>query len=209
MLQAATKLIAIIFITILFMWIFDIVDKRQQVELANCKSGNDGLFSLIDMKIRPWDKTDDPDCQHLAIQFIRHKSQRQIRLSSYPGSGNTWTRGLIERLSGYFTGSVYADKTLFMQGNVYSFNSFKSNYCILFNLTGYYGEMMQPDCGCTLLQKTHDTFLPKQLLQFNGSRVVVIRNPYDSLKSFRQFSVTNNNHVKLASENDFVGKGTT
>ena len=123
MLQAATKLIAIIFITILFMWIFDIVDKRQQVELANCKSGNDGLFSLIDMKIRPWDKTGDPDCQHLAIQFIRHKSQRQIRLSSYPGSGNTWTRGLIERLSGYFTGSVYADKTLFMQGNFYLRNA--------------------------------------------------------------------------------------
>ena len=105
------------------MWIYDIVDKRQQVELANCKSGNDGLFSLIDMKIRPWDKTDDPDCQHLAIQFIRHKSQRQIRLSSYPGSGNTWTRGLIERLSGYFTGSVYADKTLFMQGNFYLRNA--------------------------------------------------------------------------------------
>ena len=28
-------------------------------------------------------------------------------LLSFPGSGNTWTRDLLEDLSGYYTGSIY------------------------------------------------------------------------------------------------------
>ena len=31
----------------------------------------------------------------------------KIGLVSFPGSGNTWTRYLIESLTGVFTGSVY------------------------------------------------------------------------------------------------------
>ena len=33
-------------------------------------------------------------------------------LASFPGSGNTWSRLLIEYASGYFTGSIYNDITL-------------------------------------------------------------------------------------------------
>lgn len=35
-----------------------------------------------------------------------------IPLLSFPGSGNTWTRFLIEQATGYLTGSVYKDKRL-------------------------------------------------------------------------------------------------
>ena len=37
-------------------------------------------------------------------------------LSSYPSSGNTWLRYLIEGTTGYFTGSMYNDVTLSNKG---------------------------------------------------------------------------------------------
>ena len=33
-------------------------------------------------------------------------------LASSPGSGNTWTRHLIQQFSGYVTGSIYTDSVL-------------------------------------------------------------------------------------------------
>ena len=37
-------------------------------------------------------------------------------ISSYPGSGNTWVRYLIEEFTGYYTGSIYDDKRLYLGG---------------------------------------------------------------------------------------------
>lgn len=33
-------------------------------------------------------------------------------ISSLPGSGNSWSRLLIEYSTGYYTGSIYGDKSL-------------------------------------------------------------------------------------------------
>lgn len=44
------------------------------------------------------------------------KSLKPIALSSYPGSGNSWVRSLIEEASGLYTGSIYNDVDLYMQG---------------------------------------------------------------------------------------------
>lgn len=38
-------------------------------------------------------------------------------LASYPGSGNTWLRFLIESASGVFTGSLYKDLEIQMSGD--------------------------------------------------------------------------------------------
>lgn len=37
-------------------------------------------------------------------------------LASYPGSGNTWARYLIEAASGVFTGSIYKDVSIYFEG---------------------------------------------------------------------------------------------
>ena len=37
-------------------------------------------------------------------------------ISSYPGSGNTWVRYLIEEFTGYYTGSIYSDNKLYSGG---------------------------------------------------------------------------------------------
>ena len=39
-----------------------------------------------------------------------------IGIISYPGSGNTWFRSLLEKTTGYYTGSVYAESELFEHG---------------------------------------------------------------------------------------------
>lgn len=41
-----------------------------------------------------------------------HEAQPSTALMTYPGSGNTWVRHIIETLTGYHTTSVYCDKTL-------------------------------------------------------------------------------------------------
>ncbi|KAL7647314.1 UNVERIFIED_CONTAM: hypothetical protein RMT77_000909 [Armadillidium vulgare] len=56
-------------------------------------------------------------------------------LVSFPGSGNTWTRYLIEAATGIFTGSVYNDTTLYK--------------------LGFLGEKEKPSSGKTITVKTH------------------------------------------------------
>jgi len=50
-------------------------------------------------------------CKQLKdMRFIN--DSETIVLVSFPGSGNTWTRLLLEQVTGIFTGSVYCDKEL-------------------------------------------------------------------------------------------------
>ena len=53
---------------------------------------------------------------------------RKAVLLSFPGSGNTWTRHLIEQASGIYTGSVYGDCDLMNSGA--SFINFFPKFCL-------------------------------------------------------------------------------
>lgn len=44
------------------------------------------------------------------------RPQKPVALVSFPGSGNTWLRYLIQQATGYFTGSVYKDYGLLKNG---------------------------------------------------------------------------------------------
>ena len=46
-----------------------------------------------------------------ACQFI-HRQRRPVALVSFPGSGNTWVRGLLEQATGVCTGAEYCDSML-------------------------------------------------------------------------------------------------
>ena len=55
-----------------------------------------------------WSGSQDPKCSQFRTQFLKNGSSPLfIPLASLPGSGNTWTRYLIEGLTGVFTGDVY------------------------------------------------------------------------------------------------------
>jgi len=56
---------------------------------------------------RPWAITGDDRCSSFSTRFVKPGPRPRVALATYPGSGNTWTRHLLEGLTGVFTGDVY------------------------------------------------------------------------------------------------------
>ncbi|XP_039267245.2 sialate:O-sulfotransferase 2-like [Styela clava] len=82
-----------------------------------------------------------------------------IALASFPGSGNTWFRQMIETATGVYTGSVYDEELIFAHG--------------------FIGERLPADSGKTVVIKDHvlhslDAFKYK-------SAILLIRDPYDAI----------------------------
>ncbi len=48
--------------------------------------------------------------------FLHNKTRHPIALASFPGSGNTWVRGLLQMTTGLCTGSLYCDRDLRRHG---------------------------------------------------------------------------------------------
>ena len=68
--------------------------------------------------------------------------------------------------------------------------------------------MMAPDCGCTIVQKTHLFTWERDNAdnQFKGNILLIIRNPYKALISLRNHEVTN--QTGHAPNSSFIGPGT-
>ena len=129
---------------------------------------------------------------------MRHSLQMQA-LVSYPGSGNTWIRYLVEAATGVFTGSIWNDMSIFRAGQ--------------------YGEIRDHRDGSTILQNTHhrsvnDPFYLKygpawrreHVADFGGRGVLVIRNPYKAILSHWNWQGTQS-HTKTAEFREFVRVG--
>jgi hypothetical protein len=81
---------------------------------------------------------------------------------------------------------------------------------------GFYGEAVAPDCGCTAVQKTHgfalEGLVPVKLAQrtaevklFRGRGILLLRNPYEALLSYRNFLY--GGHTGFAPHSQFKGPG--
>ena len=115
--------------------------------------GSECLSSPLASRVfRTW--AEDTRCSKMS--FVTRPRHR-VSLVSVPGSGNTWLRYLVEKASGFFTGSMYEDKKIFNEG--------------------FLGEFGQS--GCVLIK---DHMWENQLSTFNAS-VLLIRDPYESLVS--------------------------
>jgi hypothetical protein len=75
---------------------------------------NDETTNPLHLSYRPW--KDDPLCRNHIVRFNFDCDLPEKPLVSYPGSGNTYIRAIIERLTGIFTGSRYTDKDLYVAG---------------------------------------------------------------------------------------------
>jgi len=118
----------------------------------------------------------DPECGKYRTRFVVSHSLPTRALISYPGSGNTWIRYLLEAATGVFTGSVFNDKSIFK--------------------AGHYGETADFMDGTTILQKTHFRATYKNHInKFGGRAVLVIRNPYEAILSNWNWKKTNS-HTK-------------
>jgi hypothetical protein len=103
------------------------VEKSElQSALASCSFETDCMWNLVSSRgiLRHWWRTIDEERTALccpekldALQTCGIYKERQFRsetakptvLASFPGSGNTWARLLLEFSSGIYTGSVYDD----------------------------------------------------------------------------------------------------
>ena len=77
------------------------------------------LGNLSKLSFQPW--KEDAVCERFRVQFIENRSHPLMALVSHPGSGNTWTRQIIEGVTGFFTGSVDEDSSIYRKGS-YGYN---------------------------------------------------------------------------------------
>ena len=137
----------------------------------------------------PW-PTESEECRRYSVQFSRAGDLPVVGLASYPSSGNTWLRYLIEGVTGYYTGSMYNDISL--------------------RKKGFYGEGVPADAGLVLTVKTHGhTTGPgahvadkvkveyNHHTEVNHSAILLIRNPYKAIIGLLLLSlIANTPHLK-------------
>ena len=152
------------------------LNKASKLKFLKCnpdytRYGHKGLFQKY-LNVKP---TNLGSCTNLTdMHFIN--GTRVITLVSFPGSGNTWTRLLLEQVTGIFTGSIYCDEDL------------RSN--------GFFGEWIIS--SNVLAVKTHYPGAGKPKLGFSNPAQVdgvifVIRNPLDSMIAERTRQVLSAN----------------
>ncbi|XP_045770228.1 WSCD family member AAEL009094 [Maniola jurtina] len=112
---------------------------------------------------------------------LRHPpSSHVVALVSYPGSGNTWLRYLLQQVTGIMTGSIYMDYGLRMHG-------FPAE-----NVTD----------GSVLVVKTHEA-PPLEPDKFK-SAILLIRNPRDAILA--DFNRLHKGHIGTAPKSAFKRK---
>lgn len=135
-----------------------------------------------------------------ACAFSPQSGRAPVPLASFPGSGNTWVRGLLQQATGLCTGSLYCDRDL--------------------RSRGFPGEGLTSDS--VLVVKTHKAapFTIDGDTPLVGSKaVLIIRNPFDALVSERNRQVVwqvngrisahmNSSHVQLAGK-EYFGEETS
>ncbi|OWF40539.1 WSC domain-containing protein 1-like [Mizuhopecten yessoensis] len=106
----------------------------------------------------------DENCQPKTLSFLTYKPRYRTALLSFPGSGNTWVRHLIQELTGYYTGSIYRDTSLAQNGfpgeTVPVRHSTK--YCIVY--------------------KSHQA--TKKTLRIFSKALIILRNPLNAIKAY-------------------------
>jgi len=150
------------------------------------------VFNESGTSLTAW--PENSDCSHFKIQFAKMGTLPPTALVSYPGSGNSWTRYLLESGSGVFTGSIYQDPRI----------SSKLR-----------GELANFTDGSTLVQKTHhrSIFTEKtdnyglewrkaHVQKFIGGGVLIIRNPFTAIMSHWNYAKTLS-HTVVATDKTF------
>ena len=143
----------------------------------------------------------ETDLDKATCHFIDGFGRSPVALASFPGSGNTWVRGLLQDTTGICTGGIYCDTTL--------------------RKNGYPGECIRS--GVVLVVKTHqidprwtgvhyDESIPSthfnklKYIPVYSSAIFLVRNPFDALVSeWNRLQTVNSsdNHVNCAGKEHF------
>lgn len=119
-----------------------------------------------------------------AIRYPRQWELKRTALVSYPRSGNSWTRNLLQKASGYLTSSIYHDLSLVknMPGELFQDDKFlvKTHFPLFAESDGTY---------------FNDLLTPSSQLKYYDQAVYLVRNPFDSILSYYQYQKNNNSHT--------------
>lgn len=105
-----------------------------------------------------------------------------VGLISFPGSGNTWARHLIQQVSGIGTSSVYCDPSLRKHGFPFE---------------------CQRRSNRTIVVKSHRHGQNAFIIRFE-SVILLIRNPFNAILSY--FHYSNREHIGHADDSKFFTK---
>jgi len=107
---------------------------------------------------------------------------RRVALASFPGSGSTWSRTLLEQATGIYTGAIYCDKKLKGQG--------------------FLGEQITN--GNVIVIKTHSSLGPRNNYE---ATIFLIRNIFDAVKSeINRLGSGRRNHTGVLDIDDYDSK---
>ena len=133
--------------------------------------------------------------------FGRSFRRNVIQLASFPGSGNTWMRHLLEKGSGIVTGNIYSPDPAYL--NIFPGESIRDGRRVIAIKTHY------PCLNCFSLNHTYGTFrdirLTGMIFQYSAT-IQIIRNPFESIISFFNYVFTDGNHTGIASQEQFFSK---
>ncbi|XP_077457595.1 sialate:O-sulfotransferase 2 [Stigmatopora argus] len=141
-------------------------------EFESC--GNDEYFVVYQTQVQ--------DNRCMDRHFLPSRKNQLVALASFPGSGNTWARHLIELGTGFYTGSYYFDASLYNKG--------------------FKGERDHWRSGRTVCIKTHES--GKKEIEAFHSCILMIRNPYKALVA--EFNRKYGGHIGFASQANWKGK---
>ena len=165
------------------------LDYLSEKKFHNCVATKQASLMAKQMSGESW-------C-HKDLSFLNRTSGPIVALVSFPGSGNSWVRHLLEQATGVYTGSVYCDTTL----KAY----FPGEYVVSANVVAV---------------KTHHSDsvdLPKYVQTHTGKQkfdraILIVRDPYDALvaEANRRWSGVQKakRHIGLAKKSSFIGKCT-
>ncbi|XP_076800115.1 sialate:O-sulfotransferase 1-like [Clavelina lepadiformis] len=118
------------------------------------------------------------------IRLLSPADYKQTALVSFPGSGNTWTRYLLERATGIYTGSIYGDPHL--------------------RRHGFLAESPNVSKHRSVVVKDH--MMNNNRMSLYETAILIVRNPYDAMVAEFNRLATDGNQTGFARENQFQSK---
>jgi len=117
------------------------------------------------------------NCSHFTSDEICAKRRSELTwLATYPGSGNTWTRAVLQSTTQIHTGAAHYDETL--------------------RAVGFEGEGDVNPMDVLVVKTHHPYYADVAIRQPEGSdrALVVVRHPLPAALAFLQFKITGDSH---------------
>ena len=140
------------------MRISNITSENGQKQFMQCA----GIMMLHNMPIRI--PKSDQHCKKMLFQ----SSGSVIALASFPGSGNSWVRQLLESATGIYTGALYCDPAYVRAGMI--------------------GEGVSTQN--VIAVKTHETPADAKKLLNHDKAIYIVRSPFAAMLAFYNWQIT-------------------